>query len=68
MKENKKDCAHVFTQDIETNRRFNAELALCIPAPPLLIKSGVIATVSTGYKYTGYVKQVREVSALCEIS
>lgn len=38
VKENKKDCAHVFTQDIETNRLFGIKLVLYIPAPPLLIK------------------------------
>ena len=29
----KKICAHVFTQDIETNRLFGVKLALYIPAP-----------------------------------
>lgn len=55
-------------QDIETSGCFNVELAPYISALPLLIKNGVIATVSTGYEYAGYVKQVRGLGALHGIS
>ena len=68
VKENKKDCAHVFTQDIETSGPFDVKLTLYIPASPLLIKNGVIATVSTGYKYAGYIRRIKGISALREIS
>lgn len=68
VKEDKEDCVHVFTQDVETNGLSDVGPVFHVPAPQLSIKVGDIVTIPVGHEYAGYIGQVEGIGTLHEIN